>query len=94
MQRMTATTIDQPRPAYQLLVWLLEGCAQVPRCQGTSLRFFNARLIACCTHCGHGKERLAHQIGSRFAAAVRASSYGIILTPNIRSDAQPSAILK
>lgn len=66
MQRMMPTTIEQPRPAYRLLVWLIEGCAQVPRCQGTTLRFFDARLLANCTRCGHGKERLAHQIGSRF----------------------------
>ncbi|HEY0603511.1 MAG TPA: hypothetical protein VGD58_11405 [Herpetosiphonaceae bacterium] len=64
MQRMTATALDQPRPAYRLLVWLIEGCAQIPRCQGTALRFFDTRLLAGCTRCGQGKERLAHQIGS------------------------------
>lgn len=66
MRRMTATTIHPPHPAYRLLVWLIEGCAQMPRCQATTLRFFDTRLLACCIRCGHGKERLAHQIGSRY----------------------------
>lgn len=66
MQQMTATPIPQPRPAYQLLIWLIESCAQMPRCQATALRFFDTRLLAGCVRCGQGKERLAHHIGSRF----------------------------
>lgn len=66
MQRVMTTTTHPPRPAYRLLIWLIEGCAQMPRCHGTTLRFFDTRLLGYCIRCGYGKERLAHEIGSRY----------------------------
>lgn len=53
-------------PASRWLVWLIEGCAQVPSWRGTTLRFFDPRPLRWCVRCGWSNDYLAQEVGSRY----------------------------
>jgi ribosomal protein S27AE len=69
-----------PRRPYlgaALLVWVIDGLAQVPQVQSGRFRFVDARLWRVCSRCGRGKEPFMDQIGSPYCGrcARRLHSY-------------------
>ena len=66
MQPRSEAPAESARPAYRWLIWLMTGCTSMPRCHGTTQRFFDPHALAGCVHCGRGKEPVAYQIGSRY----------------------------
>lgn len=54
------------QPGTALLVWVIDGLAQVPQMQGRQFLFADARLMRACCRCGREQAPFMQRIGSPY----------------------------